>query len=98
MTLEQVIKELVAAGLDSVPGGGGEILVQEVPDRVAKKKAGADRWLEVMEVSHRLGLKTSLTIMVGLGQPPAVRLGHPFRGIDAPAPTGCSPPSISSLL
>src|SRR5437764_792790 len=49
MTLEAVIRELVAAGLDSVPGGGGEILVQDVRDRVAKKKAGGDRWPEVME-------------------------------------------------
>jgi len=42
LTIEEVIKELVAAGLDSIPGGGGEILVQEIRDQVAKKKAGAD--------------------------------------------------------
>src|SRR5213080_4619653 len=55
MTIDEVIRELVAAGLDSIPGGGGEILVQEVRDRVARKKAGADRWLEVMETAHRRG-------------------------------------------
>ncbi len=88
MTLEQVIKELVAAGLDSVPGGGGEILVQEVRDRVAKKKAGADRWLEVMEVAHRLGLKTSVTMMYGLGETPADRLEHLFRVKDVQARSG----------
>jgi cyclic dehypoxanthinyl futalosine synthase len=88
MTLEQVIKELVAAGLDSVPGGGGEILVQEVRDRVAKKKAGADRWLEVMEVAHRLGLKTTVTMMYGLGETPADRLEHLFRVKDVQARTG----------
>ena len=88
MTLEQVIKELVAAGLDSVPGGGGEILVQEVRDRVAKKKAGADRWLEVMEVAHRLGLKTSVTMMYGLGEAPADRLEHLFRVKDVQARSG----------
>ena len=88
MTLEQVIKELVAAGLDSVPGGGGEILVQEVRDRVAKKKAGADRWLEVMEVAHGLGLKTSVTMMYGLGETPADRLEHLFRVKDVQARTG----------
>src|SRR6266850_7980113 len=53
MSIEEVIRELTAAGLDSIPGGGGEILVQEVRDRVAKKKAGADPWLEVMETAHR---------------------------------------------
>jgi cyclic dehypoxanthinyl futalosine synthase len=88
MSLEQVIKELVAAGLDSVPGGGGEILVQEVRDKVAKKKAGADRWLEVMEVAHRLGLKTSVTMMYGLGETPADRLEHLFRVKEVQARTG----------
>src|SRR2546422_10765407 len=67
------------AGLDSIPGGGGEILVQEVRDKVAKKKAGADRWLEVMEIAHRLGLKTSVTMMYGLGETPADRIQHLFR-------------------
>ncbi|HXF96772.1 MAG TPA: cyclic dehypoxanthinyl futalosine synthase [Gemmatimonadales bacterium] len=79
MTIEQVIRALVAAGLDSIPGGGGEILVQEVRDRVARKKAGADRWLEVMETAHRLGLKTSATMMYGLGETPADRIEHLFR-------------------
>src|SRR5437879_848070 len=46
MSIEAVIRELMAAGLDSIPGGGGEILVQDVRDRVARKKAGADRWRE----------------------------------------------------
>src|SRR4030095_16077404 len=47
MDARDVIRELMKAGLDSVPGGGGEILVQRVRDLVAKKKAGADRWLEI---------------------------------------------------
>jgi len=88
MTLEEVIRELVAAGLDSVPGGGGEILVQEVRDRVAKKKAGADRWLEVMETAHRLGLKTSVTMMFGLGETTADRIEHLFRVQQVQARTG----------
>ena len=79
MTIEEVIRELVAAGLDSVPGGGGEILVQDVRDRVARKKAGADRWLEVMEIAHRLGLKTSVTMMYGLGESLADRIEHLVR-------------------
>ncbi len=79
MSIEQVLRELMAAGLDSIPGGGGEILVQEVRDRVAKKKAGADRWLEVMAIAHRLGLKTSVTMMYGLGESSADRIEHLFR-------------------
>jgi cyclic dehypoxanthinyl futalosine synthase len=79
MTIEEVIRELMAAGLDSIPGGGGEILVQEIRDQVAKKKAGADRWLEVMAVAHRLGLKTSVTMMYGLGESLADRIEHLYR-------------------
>jgi len=79
LTIADVIKELVSAGLDSIPGGGGEILVQEIRDRVARKKAGADRWLEVMEVAHGLGLETSVTMMYGLGESLADRIEHLFR-------------------
>ena len=79
MSIEEVLRQLVAAGLDSIPGGGGEILVQDVRDRVARKKAGADRWLEVMEIAHGLGLKTSVTMMYGLGETNADRMEHLFR-------------------
>jgi cyclic dehypoxanthinyl futalosine synthase len=79
ISADQVIRELRGAGLDSIPGGGGEILVQEVRDRVARKKAGADRWLEIMELAHRQGLKTSVTMMYGLGESNADRIEHLFR-------------------
>ena len=79
LSIEDVIRELVQAGLDSIPGGGGEILVQNIRDQVAKKKAGADRWLEVMAVAHRLGLKTSVTMMYGLGETLEDRIEHLFR-------------------
>src|SRR5262245_5937404 len=88
MSIETVLRELMAAGLDSIPGGGGEILVQEIRDRVAKKKAGADRWLEVMEVAHTLGLKTSVTMMYGLGETSADRIEHLFRVREVQARTG----------
>ena len=71
-----VIRALRAAGLDSIPGGGGEILVQRVRDLVARKKAGADRWLEIMELAHGEGLKTSVTMMYGIGETLAERLEH----------------------
>ena len=72
----EVIRELVKAGLDSIPGGGGEILVQRVRDQVAKKKAGADRWLEIMELAHGEGMKTSVTMMYGIGETLAERIEH----------------------
>ena len=79
MSVTDVLKALVAAGLDSIPGGGGEILVQRVRDRVAKKKAGTERWLEVMETAHGLGLRTSVTMMYGLGETLEDRVEHLFR-------------------
>src|SRR5438034_1643406 len=79
MTIQQVIKELVAAGLDSIPGGSVEIMIKKIRDRVARTKAGADRWLEVMEIAHRLGLRTSVTMMYGLGETTADRIEHLFR-------------------
>jgi cyclic dehypoxanthinyl futalosine synthase len=72
----EVIQELMKAGLNSIPGGGGEILVQRVRDQVAKKKAGADRWLEIMEIAHQEGMKTSVTMMYGIGETLAERIEH----------------------
>jgi cyclic dehypoxanthinyl futalosine synthase len=88
MDARTVIQELVKAGLDSIPGGGGEILVQRVRDQVAKKKAGADRWLEVMEIAHGEGLKTSCTMMYGIGETKAERLEHLLRLKDVQKRTG----------
>jgi cyclic dehypoxanthinyl futalosine synthase len=76
MDARDVIRELMKAGLDSIPGGGGEILVQRVRDLVAKKKAGADRWLEIMELAHNEGMKTSVTMMYGIGETLAERIEH----------------------
>jgi cyclic dehypoxanthinyl futalosine synthase len=88
MEAVDVIRELVKAGLDSIPGGGGEILVQRVRDNVAKKKAGADRWLEVMEIAHGEGLKTSCTMMYGIGETLSERIEHLQRLRDLQARTG----------
>jgi cyclic dehypoxanthinyl futalosine synthase len=88
MEAVEVIRELRKAGLDSIPGGGGEILVQRVRDIVAAKKAGADRWLEIMELAHNEGMKTSVTMMYGIGETLAERLEHLQRVRDLQARTG----------
>jgi cyclic dehypoxanthinyl futalosine synthase len=88
MDAREVIRELVKAGLDSIPGGGGEILVQRVRDMVAKKKAGADRWLEIMEIAHQEGLRTSVTMMYGIGETLEERLEHLSRVREVQARTG----------
>jgi cyclic dehypoxanthinyl futalosine synthase len=63
--LEKIIGDFKAAGLGSIPGGGGEILVDRVRQRIAPLKAMSDDWLEVMDVAHRLGLYSSATMMFG---------------------------------
>jgi cyclic dehypoxanthinyl futalosine synthase len=76
----RVIERLVAVGLDSIPGGGAEILV----DRVRKElncynKATADEWLDVMRHAHRAGLRTTATMMYGTVETDEERLEHVFR-------------------
>jgi len=88
LSVAEVIRELKAAGLDSIPGGGGEILVDEVRQRVAKKKAQTDEWLGVQEEAHRQGMRTSVTMMYGLGESNADRIEHLFRVRDLQARTG----------
>ncbi|MCE0499711.1 MAG: dehypoxanthine futalosine cyclase [Methylacidiphilales bacterium] len=65
MSLEEVIRRFKEAGLGSIPGGGGEILVDKVRDTIAPLKCDSDHWLEVMRIAHRLGLASSATMMFG---------------------------------
>jgi cyclic dehypoxanthinyl futalosine synthase len=77
--MPEVITQLREAGLDSIPGGGGEILVDAIRERVAKKKAQTDEWLGVQEEAHRQGMKSSVTMMYGLGETAADRVEHLLR-------------------
>ncbi|HEY3600602.1 MAG TPA: cyclic dehypoxanthinyl futalosine synthase [Chthoniobacterales bacterium] len=65
MPLREVITRFKEAGLGSIPGGGGEILVDSVRQRIAPLKCKTDQWLEVMQVAHELGLNSSATMMFG---------------------------------
>ncbi|MBZ4658966.1 MAG: mqnC, partial [Desulfacinum sp.] len=71
-----VIRRLRAAGLDSIPGGGAEILVDAVRRKVSPNKCSASQWLAVMEEAHRQGLRTTATMMFGHEEKPADRLHH----------------------
>ena len=80
LPVPQVIDRLIAVGLDSIPGGGAEILV----DRVRRilncyGKATADEWLDVMRHAHRAGLRTTATMMYGTVETVEERLEHLFR-------------------
>src|SRR6184192_724558 len=65
MPLREVISEFKDAGLGSIPGGGGEILVDRVRQKISPLKINSEGWLEVMQVAHELGLKSSATMMFG---------------------------------
>jgi cyclic dehypoxanthinyl futalosine synthase len=88
LSVAEVIRELRSAGLDSIPGGGGEILVDEVRERVARKKAQTEEWLGVQEEAHGQGMKTSVTMMYGLGESNADRIEHLLRVRGLQARTG----------
>jgi cyclic dehypoxanthinyl futalosine synthase len=74
--VEQIIRDFVKAGLGSIPGGGGEILVDRVRQRIAPLKAMSDEWLGVMDVAHRLGLASTATMMFGHVETVEERLEH----------------------
>jgi cyclic dehypoxanthinyl futalosine synthase len=84
----EVVRQLREAGLDSIPGGGGEILVDAIRSRVARKKAQTDEWLGVQEEAHRQGMKTSVTMMYGLGESNADRVEHLLRVREVQERTG----------
>src|SRR6266545_7378091 len=88
LSVADVVRELKAAGLDSIPGGGGEILVDRIRERVAKKKAQTEEWLGVQEEAHRQGMKTSVTMMYGLGESAADRIEHLLRVREVQRRTG----------
>ncbi|HSB21014.1 MAG TPA: cyclic dehypoxanthinyl futalosine synthase [Anaeromyxobacteraceae bacterium] len=79
ITLDETIDRLVAAGLDSIPGGGAEVLDDEVRRRIAPMKCSTDEWLAVMRAAHRKGLKSTATMMFGVGEEARHRVTHLVR-------------------
>jgi aminodeoxyfutalosine synthase len=65
MTIEQVFQELMAAGLNSCPGGGAEIFAPRARRKICKDKIDGARWLEVMKAAHKVGLKSTCTMLYG---------------------------------
>ena len=75
-SLRDTLLELKAAGLDSLPGGGAEILVDRVRRQVSPKKLTTAEWLEVMETAHSIGMESTATMVLGLGETIAERIEH----------------------
>jgi cyclic dehypoxanthinyl futalosine synthase len=76
LTTEQTLRRLIAAGLDSIPGGGAEVLSDRVRQIIGIAKGSTADWLDVMETAHRLGLKTTATMMFGHVETLEERIDH----------------------
>ena len=76
ISVKRVLERLNAAGLDSVPGGGAEILVDRVRRKIAKAKCTSEEWLDVMRVAHQMGLRSSCTMMYGTVDVARDRVNH----------------------
>jgi len=76
LPLRETILRLQDAGLDSIPGGGAEILDDEVRRRISRLKCTTDEWLQVHRTAHQLGMRTTATMMFGCGETLEHRINH----------------------
>ena len=88
LTMEECLARLQAAGLQSLPGGGAEILVDEIRREVSPNKIGWQQWAAVMRTAHALGMPTTATMMFGARERPADIVEHLFRIRELQAETG----------
>ena len=65
MSDEEVLRQLITAGLDSLPGGGAEIFADRVRQKICHDKCGTERYLEIHQTAHRLGLPSNVTMLYG---------------------------------
>jgi cyclic dehypoxanthinyl futalosine synthase len=79
LPLDEVLRQLREAGLDSIPGAGAEVLVDAVRDFIAPKKIDSSRWLEIHEAAHEAGMLTTATLMYGVGESWEDRLEHMLK-------------------
>ncbi|WP_078555643.1 aminofutalosine synthase MqnE [Bacillus alkalicellulosilyticus] len=79
ISMKEVLEELIKAGLDTMPGGGAEILTEEYRAKMSPEKASTDQWLEAHEIAHGLGLKTHATMLYGSIESYKERLIHMDR-------------------
>lgn len=76
LSVEQVFTRLIAAGLGSMPGGGAEILLEEVRQKICPEKITGARWLEIIRLAHLAGLKTNATMLYGHLETFSDRVAH----------------------
>lgn len=76
ISIRECLQRLIDAGLQSLPGGGAEILVDDIRKKISPKKTRSQAWLDLMETAHGLGLKTTATMVYGFGETTAQRVEH----------------------
>jgi aminodeoxyfutalosine synthase len=79
LTDEQVLRALIEAGLDSLPGGGAEVFSPRVRQKICPDKADADRWLDIHRIAHRLGMRSNVTMLYGHIETLEERVDHMLR-------------------
>ncbi len=88
LSIEETFQALREAGLDSMPGGGAEILARHVRDKICKEKISGERWLEIHEISHSLGMRSNATMLYGHVEQIEDRVDHMNRLREAQDRTG----------
>lgn len=90
ISTREALERLVAAGLDSLPGAGAEILVDRVRKQISPAKPSVEEWLQVMHQAHEMNLPTSATMMYGHIETPRERIDHllKIRDLQAQCPAG----------
>ena len=90
ISTREALERLVAAGLDSLPGAGAEILVDRVRKQISPAKPSVEEWLQVMHQAHEMNLPTSATMMYGHVETPRERIDHllKIRDLQAQCPAG----------
>ena len=76
LSIEKVLERLISAGLGSMPGGGAEILVEDVRQKICPEKISGAYWLEIIRLAHLAGLKTNATMLYGHVETAADRVAH----------------------
>ncbi|MBI2901979.1 MAG: dehypoxanthine futalosine cyclase [Candidatus Methylomirabilis oxyfera] len=88
LSIKEALKRLKASGLDSIPGAGAELLVDEVRDRVSPLKDTPTAWLDLMQTAHELNIPSTATMMYGMGETLAQRVEHLMKIRDLQDRTG----------
>lgn len=88
MSPKEVLESLIDSGLGSLPGGGAEIFAPHIREKICPEKISGDRWLEIMEIAHNLGLKSNATMLTGVGESVEDKVDHILKVRDLQDKTG----------